>query len=124
MNYAATAQKAAAMLAKAGAPMALRITTPGTDYDAIKGRSTGETVTDFPCVGVLTNPRLGQRDAFLEGSMVEAGDKVVLLQGTVKQRPEPGHELVIQGDHWTIISLQAVEPGGVAVLYKVHVRHG
>lgn len=119
MNYAATAKKAATMLKKTGTAMTLRVTTPGT-YDPATGADSGETTTDYVCVGVLTNVS----DYLTDGTLIQVGDKVALIGATVAVRPKADDALVIGGDTWKVVNVKAVEPSGVPVLYKVQVRRG
>ena len=122
-NSTATAAKTAAMLAKSGMPMTLRVTTPGT-YDPETGTETGAVVADHPCVGLLTNPFVSQREAYFANSLVQSGDKVVLMGATVAVRPQAGQQVVIGSDVWQVVAVVTVEPAGVPVLYKVQVRRG
>lgn len=123
MNAAATATKAAAMIAKAGMPMILRVTTPGT-YDPATGTDTGVTTADHAAVGLLTNPFSTNREAYFANSLVQSGDKVVLMGATVAVRPQAGHHVVVGSDAWLVVAVVTVEPAGVPVLYKVQVRRG
>lgn len=119
MNYAATAAKTVAMLAKSGMAMTLRVTTPGT-YDPETGTESGAVVADHPCVGVLTEAKA----YYIANSLMEAGDKVVLMGADVAVRPQAGQQIVIGSDVWQVVAVVTVEPAGVPVLYKVQVRRG
>jgi len=123
MNYAATAKKAAVMLKKAGTSMTLRATTPGT-FDPVAGTETGETVTDYACVGILTNPFVSQQEAFFANSRILTNDKVALIGATVAVRPKPGNILVVNSVEWQVVAVIAIEPAGIPVLYKLQVRRG
>lgn len=122
-DYAALAAEAAATILEEGCPMTLRVTTPGT-YDPETGTETGAVVADHPCVGLLTNPFASQREAYFANSLVQSGDKVVLMGATVAVRPQAGHQVVIGSDVWQVVAVVTVEPAGVPVLYKVQVRRG
>lgn len=103
--------------------MTLRVTTPG-EYDPATGVDSTATVADHAAVGVLTNPFISQREAYFANSLVQSGDKVVLMGATVAVRPAAGHQVVIGSDVWQVVAVVAVEPAGVPVLYKVQVRRG
>lgn len=122
-NSTATAIKTAAMLAKSGMPMTLRVTTPGT-YNPETGTETGAVVADHAAVGLLTNPFVSQREAYFANSLVQSEDKVVLMGATVAVRPQAGQQIVIGSDVWQVVAVVTVEPAGVPVLYKVQVRRG
>lgn len=119
MNYAAAATNTAAVLAKSGTTMSLRVTTPGT-YDPATGAETGATTADYATVGVLTNDKA----QFVDGTLVRSGDKVILMAASVAVRPLTGHDVVVGSVVWRVIAVDAVEPSGVPVLYKVQVRRG
>lgn len=119
MNYAATATKTAALLAKSGTTMSLRVTTPGT-YDPATGTETGATSADYATVGVLTSIKAYHVD----GTLVQTGDKIILMAASVAVRPQAGHDVVVGGVVWHVVNVEAVEPSSVPVLYKVQVRRG
>jgi hypothetical protein len=122
-DYAALAAEAAATIREEGCAMTLRVTTPG-EYDPATGVDSTATVADHAAVGVLTNPFISQREAYFANSLVQSGDKVVLMGATVAVRPAAGHQVVIGSDVWQVVAVVAVEPAGVPVLYKVQVRRG
>ena len=119
MNYTATVAKVATMLKKAGTSMVLRVTTPGT-YNPATGTDSGETTTDYACVGVLTNVS----DYLINKTLIQVGDKIALIDATIAVRPKADDALVIGEDTWKIVNVKTVEPSGVPVLYKAQVRRG
>lgn len=119
MNYAATAKKAAAMIRRAGCAMTLRVTTPGT-YDPATGAESGATVADYACVGLLTEAKA----YYVANSLMQAGDKVVIMGADVAVRPQAGHQVVIGSEVWQVMAVVPVEPAGVPAIYKVQVRRG
>jgi len=123
MNYAATATKAAAAIRKSGMAMTLRVTTPGV-YDPATGTDAGASDADHAACGLLTNPFRGQQESYFANTLVQSGDKVVLMGADVAVRPQAGHRLVIGSDIWNVVAVVPVEPGGVPLLYKVQVRRG
>lgn len=122
-DYAALAVESAATIREEGCAMLLRVTTPGT-YDPETGMESGATTADHAAVGLLTNPFVSQREAYFANSLVQSGDKVVLMGATVAVRPQAGHQVVIGSDVWLVVAVVTVEPSGVPVLYKVQVRRG
>mgnify|MGYP001271639773 CR=1 FL=1 len=117
MNYAATAKKAAATLKKAGTSMVLRVTTPGT-FDPVAGTETGETVTDYPCVGIVLPASKGTIEAFdnrfVGGTLIEQNLRAVKLAAhDLPVVPKGGDNLVINNQEWTILGSTPLAPDGV-----------
>jgi len=119
MNYAATAKRAAAMLKKAGTSMTLRVPTEGS-FAPVSGTDSSETDPAYETVGVLTDVKV----YLVDGSLVLAGDKIVLMSPEVAVRPEPNHVVAIGSTLWRVVSVSAVEPAGTPLLYKLQVRRG
>lgn len=120
MNYPSTRKKAERSIKKAGSGMTLRRVTPGV-FDPAIGAETGGTTTDYPCVGVIGAPELkGFGNVFEDGTLLQAGDiQVTLGAETLPVEPVAGDVLVIGGVAYHVVTGLPVEPGGVALVYKV-----
>lgn len=119
MDYAKTTAKAQSLISRFGTTMAVRVVTPGT-YDPATGVESGDTSTDHDCVGVMTN--ISQR--YVDGQRVLASDKLAVIGGSVAVRPQPGDNLVVDDEVWTILDVISVAPAGEAIIYKLQVRRG
>lgn len=52
----------------------------------------------------------------------EQSEKVVLMPGTLKRRPEIGDTVTANKEEFRVVDVETVEPNGVPVLFKVGVR--
>lgn len=113
---------AAPLIAQYGMDMALVRVTGGT-YDPVTGFETGSTTQELPVKGVLTE--LSESSSFGSNdqsgsSNVLVGDRMVLLEA--KETVLDGDQLKIGSEVWGIVDYNAIEPGGVTVVYELHVR--
>lgn len=113
---------AAPLIAQYGRDMALVRETGGT-YDPVTGFETGSTTQELPVKGVLTE--LTEGSSFSSNgqsvsSNVLVGDRMVLLEA--KETVQDGDQLKIGSEVWNIVDYNAIEPGGVTVVYELHVR--
>lgn len=119
MNYPSTRKKAERSIKKAGMTMTLRRVTPGV-FDPAIGAETGGTTTDYPCVGVISVPTMAGGNTWENGTLIQAGDiQVTLGAETLPVEPVAGDVLVIGGVAYHVVTGLPVEPGGVALVYKV-----
>lgn len=123
MNYSATAKKTAAMIAKSGMAMTLRVTSAG-EYDPITGTSTGETVTDYQCKGLLKTPGMNSAGVtFEDGTTIQASDKSALVPAFgLAVKPNVGDRLIAGDVEWSVKLVQTLEPGGVPLLHTLYLR--
>jgi hypothetical protein len=129
MNYAATAAKTAAILAKSGAAMSLRVTTPGT-YDPATGTETGATSADYACVGIVLPASKGTIEAFdnrfENGTLIEQNIRSVKLAASgLAVVPAGGDKLIINSEEWHVMGCTPLAPDGVTnIIYTLGVRRG
>jgi hypothetical protein len=95
--------------------MMLRRTTPGT-IDPITDEETGATVIYADTRGVFT--KIGTDYAMTHE--VQSGDRMVTIDASAK--PELTDKLVIGVSALSIVNIDAVNPAGTPVAYKLHVR--
>lgn len=113
---------ASPLIAQYGQDMALVRNTGGT-YDPVTGYDVGATKEELPVKGVLTE--LTEGSSFSSNgqsvsSNILVGDRMVLLAAT--QELQDGDQLKIGSEIWTVVDYKAINPGGVTVVYEVHVR--
>jgi len=104
-----------------GADMTLRISSHKY-YDAATDK-TVEGPDDYNVQGLFTD--FNEKD--IDGTRVQSGDRRILLHalGGVPDNLEQVEDLkIIDADDrmWDIVSMRPLSPGGIALLYKVHVR--
>lgn len=126
MDYTATAAKILAMLEKFGVAVVLRRQTSGT-YDPPAGEYSGAGTTDYPVQALVSSQSMplsgntGER--YLGGVLIQTGDKILILAASgLAVTPQPKDLLIISGVTWQIVAAITVEPGGVALFYRVLVR--
>lgn len=102
-----------------GQSMTLTHTVAGT-FDPVTGGMTGSsTVQTFAVYGIVTSYRDGVINQ--PGTLIQSGDKKAIVNaGTVT--PVPGDNLTVYGVVWKVIAVDALEPTGAALLYKLQVR--
>lgn len=124
MDYAATRTNVGKTLGNAGQAMTLqRVTDPA--FDPVSGGSLSmPDSASWTLNGVVTNyssmDRLTSQNR--DGSLIQSGDQKVLLEASAAVVPKQGDNLIIAGETWQIIAVDAVSPAGIAVLYKCQVR--
>lgn len=92
-------------------------------YDPVAGGMTGGSSQAFTVYGITTNYNSMTRVAsqMRPDSMILAGDKQAIIDA-ISVEPLPGDTLTIQGVVWQVIAVDAVDPAGVAFIYKCQVR--
>ena len=113
-DYAATAATAQSLLLRFGAAATLRRTTQGA-YDPSTGAAV-PTVTQLSTVAVV----LDYPQKYVDGTLIKQGDKQAFLDPT--HAPAQGDELAWQGVNYQVVSIKAVSPAGVPVLYEAQLR--
>lgn len=110
--YTRLHKTAGRLLAQYGQPIILRHTQEGV-YD----HDTGIVSTDVAeenCRGVVDN----YQQSDIDGTVVQQGDVLVVLQAAMK--PQTGDLLVLADSTvLTVKAVQAENPAGLAVVYKV-----
>ena len=123
MDYSALQTKVNKQIEKSGVSMVVRTTELGT-YDP--AADTHPEVVDEYTVKVLIE-NFNVRD--IDGTIIQVGDKRLLLpvlDSTAATLPRldvvDKVEIDYDGRTWSPISVTPLMPGGIPVLYNVHVR--
>lgn len=115
--YADLADTAREVLAEFGAPLTLRIPGSAGSYDPVTGKTIGGTdPADTLTHGVALTITQDLKARF----DIQAGDRVYLLDATVK--PELAHKLVLDGAPWAIVQVEPIQPAETTLAYTVQVR--
>lgn len=117
----ASPSSVAATMRKKGFAMTLTRENPGT-YDPEFGFSGGSSQV-FTVYGLLGNYNSVDRaqSARSDGTMIMVGDKKVTIEAGVVV-PVAGDTITINGEAWVVVMVDAVNPQGVDLLYKLQVR--
>ena len=70
----------------------------------------------------LGRPVGGAEPQFLQEDLFAQSDDVLLVQSDGTNAPEVGDAILIDGAPSRIIEVNAVQPGGIAVLYRVGLK--
>jgi len=72
---------------------------------------------------VLTGLVRDYRQDQVDGSLVLSGDRELILAGeTETEPPRPGDRLVLAGETYTVVQVNTLEPGGLALLHRCQIR--
>ncbi len=119
MDWNALSASALATIAKVGADAIMHRAGEQGEFDPDTGRYVEGTPTETPCKAVLTNYSL----KMIDGEIVKIDDRLAILPAQGLAKPDPTRDtLTINGESWNVVRAQVVDPGGVAILYKVQVR--
>lgn len=114
--YDGLAATAAKLLADKGQPMTIR-RKGVTARNPAAGTVTQASPVDYTVNGVL----LGYKDFIAASDLIQRGDRKALIEAGVII-PSKEDQLVADGRTWTIIDVEAVNPAGTPVLFKLQVR--
>lgn len=115
--YSDMADTAKELIAEFGQPLTLMRETGG-GFDNITGTPIPGTVEELPCQGVWLE--ISEQINTALGGTVQAGDRVVMLDAS--QEPLQADLLLVDQSPWSIVKIQPIAPGGVALAYYVQVR--
>lgn len=76
------------------------------------------TVTNYACTLVLVEYSARDRD----GTQITARDSKALIAPDAETDPRNGDTLTVAGRTYSIVDVQTIQPGGVALLYECQVR--
>lgn len=93
--------------------------TEQAGYDPVTGAPATGIVTEFTVYGVTKAYGPGVTNKL--DSLILAGDKLAIID-SVSAVPVPEDKLTIAGAVWSIITVDAIDPQGTALLYKCQVR--
>jgi hypothetical protein len=116
-DYAAMALSADDLLVEFGAAATLTRTTAGA-YDPETGTSTPETVTTQNVTAVC----IDYAAEFIDGSLIQRGDKQVFLSPKDITAPAAGDKFTWQGAEYSVIAVTPLSPAGTVVLYELQAR--
>jgi len=115
-DYTKTREKANSLIVKFGMPLIVRraqtdSTTPWNPEELSH--------TDYPGYGVVTE--FNRRE--VDGTLVQTGDKKVLLSAEDLQiAPETSDLVVVDGVEYKIVTINPLSPAGTVVLYELQIR--
>ena len=125
MDYAATAADVLTALQEDGMAMTLRQTSDGV-FNPATGEFDIQTTTDYAARGLIqsrTMDRSGDSGQRFNGMLVQTDDQFILLAASgLSATPAAGDFLFIAGVVYSIMTLIPVQPGGVALFYRLLVR--
>lgn len=120
-DYGAIASRAAATIARYGAPATL-VRVSRLPYDPASSSADAAAEQRFPCAAVRTEYSLRER----ETGLIDERDSKILLAavqaGRVVPKPEPRDALEFAGERLEVVNASAIAPAGVAVAYEVQAR--
>jgi len=115
-NYAAKATLALRLLTKFGTSITLARTS-GTTFDPI----TGATVAGSDASVVTTGMVKKYPERMIDGTRIQSGDRQLILSN--EQTPTATDKPVIDGESWSIVSLDKLSPDNTTdVIYYAQVR--
>ncbi len=116
MNYNNLKNTARSLLAKFGQSMTLTKYLVGT-YDATTGENSS-TTSETTDIGVIMPYGDGLKAS--ENSLIKADDQQIFIQmATV---PSVADKISVAGVVYDVVSVKAIEPAGINVLYELQVR--
>lgn len=107
------------MIADAGAPITLKRKIDG-EYDTTTGDVLEDRVTSYVGQGVKVDYTARE----IDGTRVRAGDARVYLSVTGMVAPRTGDLLILNGEPWTVVNADTLQPGAITLLYDVQARRG
>lgn len=103
------------LLAEFGAPVILERTTGGQSHP-VTGVTTPIVQDDKTTTGILKR----YPNKLIDGSRIKSGDRLIVIDATVK--PEMSDKPSINGETWTIVSIEAANPAGIPLAYFIQAR--
>lgn len=73
---------------------------------------------DFQVLGALFS--YVQQD--IDGTVIHQGDQRFLMASELLLRPEPGDQVLIDLQVFSVVSVKATEPAGITVIYDLQLR--
>lgn len=120
-DYGAIGARAAATIARFGAPATL-VRVSRLPYDPASSSADAAAEQRFPSVGVRIEYSLRER----ETGLIDERDSKILLAavqaGRAVPQPEPRDGIEFAGQRHEVVSSSAIAPAGTAVAYEVQAR--
>lgn len=117
-DYTGIRSTARSLLTKFGQTLILRRLS-GSSYDPVTGVVSGGSTSDTNIQAValtITSDYIARVGA----DSVQADDRLYIIEDTTA--PLVSDTLVIAAVPWSIVRVEAINPGGTAMLYRVQVR--
>lgn len=115
INYSSMTATATRLLTGNGQPVTLRRTV-GATYDPVTGTYSGGSTQDLPMVGAFVQISSQYKLA----NNVQDGDRLMWVDAS--QAPMVGDSIVVGADVFKIVSVDAANPAGTPLAYKLQVR--
>lgn len=113
--YSEMAVTASELITEFGMPVILQRTSGGT-FDPVTGQTTGAITTEITAQGIQKN----YKASLIDGTRIKHGDKLYVLDDS--QAPDVSDKVKVGVEYWSIVSLDAVEPAAIPIVYFVQVR--
>lgn len=115
-EYAPLRKRGADLIERFGQTVTIRrYTTEAPAHGWERGTTTA---SDSTAKGVM----LAYAERLINGETIRAGDRLVLLSPDSPVVPTQDDRLVIGGLEFAVIAVEALNPGGTPLYYKVQVR--
>ncbi|GAB6036132.1 hypothetical protein JCM15519_06910 [Fundidesulfovibrio butyratiphilus] len=119
MDWDAISAEALNAITEVGADAIMRRAGEQGEFDPETGRYAEGDPTETSCKAVLTDYSL----KMIDGDLIKLGDRLAIVPAQGLAEPDPTRDtLIIKGESWNVVRAKVVDPGGVAILYKVQVR--
>lgn len=113
--YRLAAKTARDMIRKFGSPVTLLI-PQGESFDPVAGSVTSDTPLEHRGKGLLT----AYKDNLVDGTVIRRGDRRLLLEAGMA--PTQATKIRIGAEVWSVVHVDTIAPGQMAVLSAVQVR--
>jgi len=123
VDYNRLRLKARALIKDYGTPVVLQQPSFST-FSPTLGRYTSNATVSYTVYAVIrTTGRIWTGDVYWSAdTTIEAGDKEILIATSDAVVPNVGDGLVVDGEPFKIVVVNAVRPGGTHLLYRVVIR--
>lgn len=101
-------------------PIKLIVLGVGTVFDYDLGEYVAAANTEYDCTGVA----ITVSQSLVNGTTIQAGDKMVTVSVNVGVVPATANKLLIDGEQWSIVGTPHADYTGIdkAVVYKMQAR--
>ena len=103
------------LITEFGMPVILQRTSGGT-FAPVTGQTIGATQSEITARGIQKS----YKASLIDGTRIKHGDKLFVLDDS--QTPVLSDKVKVGAEYWSIVSIDAVEPAGIALVYFVQVR--
>lgn len=117
-DYSSITATALAQIADKGRPVEILYKTAGT-YDPTADSVSGDSIETVEVNALVTN--FNRRD--VAAGLVEAGDIEITIAALGVAKPKT-NDIIVDGEEFTIVTVNEIKPGSVPILYKLQARKG